>query len=531
MADDQKTVLPFEPNLDAIAQWLAGLPVTSERERYVLLFSGLQALNTAELASAFQFKALEKIRGPVFQSTALLTSLFLGKSLPLDPGIRKLAKLSVQFQAELAQGYYALTQAQGFTRIFNEDEQGKIVHCALRSYSQMLLRLALMYEAPSSSIWLRVNEIYRLAERWNLSRWSAKCSELPQSSACSVEELYLRILAFRLLAPYRLGQHDIQLVFDAVQQHGRLLRLGNNPLEEGKRADFSVDLDSAAMPSSLSWGDGRGKGNLRYVFLRLLRRMLGALGAAPLNQESGFSARLSAYLQIRLGGGLLASSDKKSVNATAVAGYKNLVDTMTDPEAKAEYKLQALEEHLLPFARLDVSKTAGTFRAPPSAKSQVQPLLGMGQAQPAGRIPCRVWSAADSQGYYLVQGTGLELRPESLLGIFIDDKLNQFGQVCPGRNEASPDAHGFELLANNVRLVKVFFDETPKKKYRCFISELGNGRFSLIAPSMRLRGGDGLAIDDRDSGERFRVAKMLLRAADFSQYEIVPETAGNKVPA
>ena len=523
MADNQKIALPFEPNLDSLSRWLTCLPINSERERYTLLFSGLQALDAAGLEPAFQFKALERIRAPVFQATAYLTSLFLGKPLPLDPGIRKLAKLSVQFQVELAQGYYALAQAKGFARIFSVEEQGRIVHCALRSYNQTLLRLALMYEAPSSSTWLRVNDIYRLAERGNLSRWTGRCSELAYSAPCSVEELYLRMLAFRLLDPRCLGQDEIQLVFDAVQRQGRLLLLSHNPFEEGRKADFSVDLDSAAMPSSLSWEEGRARGDLLYVFARSLRRMFGALGSPALNQDSGFSARLSAYLQIRLGGSLAVLPDKKSISATAIVGYKSLVDAMTDPEAA--FNLQDLEDHILPFSKLDASKTSGTFSALASAKSQVPPAFAGGQAKPSGRIPCQVWPA-DAPGFYLVEGTGLASPAECLLGIFADDKLNQFGHVCPGRDEASPNTHGFELLASQVSLVKVFFDANPKKKYRCFFSSRGNGRFSLIAPPLRLRGGDSLAIDSHGKAERYKVAKMLERTADFCQFEIVAETAG-----
>ena len=531
MADDQKTALPFGPTLDAISRWVAALPDNSERERYTLLFSGLQALNAAEFDPPLQFNALEALRAPVFQATALLTSLFLNKPLPLAPGIRKLAKLSVQFQSELADGYYALTQARGFANIFSVEEQARIVHYAMQSYSQMLLRLALMYEAPSSATWLRLNELYCLAERGSLSQRSAKCFESPLAPPCSVEALYLRAVVFRLLAPYRLEQQEIQRVFDAVQQHGHLLKLSDNPLEEGRRADFSLDLDAAAMPASLSWEEGRcGGGDMRYVYLRPLRRMFAALAKPPLLQDSGLSERLSAYLQIRLGGGLADLPNKKSVSATAIVGYKSLVDAMTDPEAKAEFKLQSLEDHVLPFAKLDASKTAGTFRAPPPPPSPPRPYLAMGQARPSSRVPCRFWPA-DAPGFYLAEGKGLALRAECLLGIFIDEKLNQFGQVCPGRSDTTPDTYGFELLAGNVRLVRVFFDESPKKKYRGFFSSRGGGRFSLICPSLRLRGGDGLALDDRDSGDRYRVAKMLLRAAEFAQYEIVAETAGDKTPA
>jgi hypothetical protein len=527
MADDTETTLPFGPAVGSVADWLAGLPTNNERERHTLLFSGLQALNQAGVEPAFHFQALEKIRSAAFQATCYLTSVFLGKPLPLDPGVRKLAKLSVQFQAELAQGYCALVQAKGFSKIFSAEEQGRIVHCALRSYNQMFLRLALMYEAAPSSVWLRVNEIYRMAERANLSRWVGPCRDLAHSAACGVEELYLRMLVFRLLSPYRLGQEEIQRVFDAVQQHGHLLSLGGSLLEEGRKADFAVDLDTGAMPAGLAREEGGVKGgDVRYLFVRNFRRALGALGSPQSSKESGFTAQLSQNLQIRLGGSLVPMADKRSVTSRVVVGYKNLVEAMGRPEDQAEFNLLDLEEHILPFSKLDSSKTSGTFRAAaPVAVQPALPILGGGLVKPSDGILCRI-SPADAPGFYLVEGKDLTPTPDCLVGVLVDDKLNQFGRVCPGRDQAAtPGVFGFELLASRMSLVKAYFDASPKKRHRCFLSGTGAGRFHLITPPMRLRGGDALSVGSHDKGDRYKVVKMLEKTAEFCLFEVVREPA------
>jgi hypothetical protein len=343
-----------------------------------------------------------------------------------------------------------------------------------------------------------------------------------------VEQLYLRMLVFRLAAPYRMGQDDIQRVFDLVQQHGAFFSLSHHAAEEGKQADFAVDLDSGAMPCSMSREQGEGKEDLRYVFLGRLRRTFAALGRPPLNKDSGVSAGLSSHLQIRLGESLDFLPDTKSRGSNLFAGYKNLASAMARPEAAPDFKLQALDEHTLPIASAESSKTSGTFRAS-AAQAKPPPSMVEGQVNVADGFPCHVYPAS-VPGFYIIEAHGLELRAGRLVGLFTHDKLVQFGLVCPGLVENISNAYGFELLAVQVGLVKARFDAYPRKRHRCFLSNMGNGRLSLITEPLRLRGGDAMGIEQQSQGsvERYRVAKMLEKTAEFCQFEIVAETPGQQ---
>jgi hypothetical protein len=522
MAIEKTADLPFEPNLDSLSGWLAGLP-SKDRERYAGLYAGLQALNAAKLPPSFHLQALEQFRPLVFEAAANLTSMFLGKPLPLEPAIRKLAKLSAQFHSELGIGYYAISQARGFARHFNADEQGKIIHRLLRCYAQTLLCSALMYEAAASSTWQRLNEAYRLADRSNLLSTTEACPELANQAPCSAEQLYVRLQVFRLMGPYRMSQDDIQKAFDLVQQYGNSVLLSSFWAEEGKKADFSVDLNSGAAPQSLSRQHSGTAGDLRYLFLGSLRRTFEALGRPPLNKDATVSSGLLNYLRIRLGESPSLLADTKSRNSTLLAGYKNLVQTMTQPETKAGLTLQPLDEHELPPTSSETSKTTGKFN------TAAKPLSGM--AKPTGSanesLACHVYPAS-LPGFYVIEASGLELPSGLLLGLFTDNKLIQFGISCAAVGESAPNMYGFELLAVQVGLVKVSFDANPRKTYSCFLSSLGNnGRCSLITEPLRLRGGDGMNIMQKIPGkgiERYRVAKLLEKTEEFCQYEIVLET-------
>ena len=523
--------LPFAPDLDSLCHWLATLPRNDREKRYSSLFAGLQALNGASLDPGFYFNALEEISVPIFQVAANLTSVVLGKPFPLELGLRKLAKLSAQFHDELARGYFKIAQEGGFGRDFDPEEQGKIIHSALRSYNQMVLRTTLMYEAIPSSLWRRINDLYRQAEQEGLSDWSESCPELSHTESASVEELYLRILVFRLVSPHRLEQAEIQAVFDLIQQHGKLVSLIGQPFEEGRKADFSVDLDSAAMPFPLfRQKDGVGE-DLRYVSLGALRRLIRDLGRPPLNNDSGLSANLSNYIQIHLGAGLVPLPGKKSRMSIVIAGYSNLVHAMPHVRVKLEsdegfsdFKLLSPDEHVLPTARIESSKTTGTFSLSSSLAGQpTEASAGLWKSPTA--VKCRV-TPADTPGFYVIESPRVALPVGGLVGLFTDNKLIQFGVVCPGCNELTPHEYGFELLASEIGLVRVVFDTSPKNPHQCFFSGMGNGRFSLITPPLRMRGGEGLLVDGLAYGgsrERHRVARLLGKTAEYCQYELVSE--------
>jgi len=527
--------LPFAPDLDSLCRWLAGLPLNDRETRYSNLFAGIQALNEANLEPVFRFKALDALSPPIFQAAANLTSIVLGKPFPLAVGMRKLAKLAAQFHAELVRGYSSIAGEDTFGRDFDLDEQGKVIHSALRSFNQMALRMALLYEAPPSSLWLRLNELYLQSVRDDLSGWSDGCPELANPEPVSVEALYLRILVFRLAEPYRLTQVEIQKVFDLIQQHGTRASLAAQMFEGGRKADFSVDLESSAMPSSPSIQEAqKGRdGCRRYLFTEPLRRLIRDIGRPPLNKDAGFSESLSKYLQIHLGALLAVQPGKKSRVSVIITGYANLVREVplvgakiASAEGLSNYALQSPDEYVLPETRIESSKTSGTFRA--ASATAAAPAEGSAVfGKSTAGSNCRV-SPAEAPGFYIIESPRQALSAMGLVGLFTDNRVVQFGRICPGHNEKTPHEYGFELLANDVVLARVALDAKPKKIHRCFFSAAGDGRYSLITPRLRLRGGEAMLVDSLGYGGskgRYRVARLLMRGEEFCQYELVPEAA------
>jgi len=521
---------PFALDFESFCRWLADLPRHDRERRYTQLFAGLGALNEANVALDFHFKALEEVSVAVFQAAANLSTVILGKSFPLPTGLSRLGKLAIQFHAELASGYARIAQQVDFEKDFDQAAQGRVIHAAFRSFTQKFLLKVLLYEPLPTSFWLRLNALYLRAEQGGLCDWSEICPELACVGPVSVQALYLRILTFRLAMPHRLEQAEIQQTFDLIQQHGALIELNGQPFEEGRKADFSVDLASP-MPSSMArLQAGEGK-DLRYVYLSAFRRLLDDLGRPPRNKDSVLATSPSNILQVRLGMGLVPLPDKKSRYSIVVYGYSSLLVAMPQVATKldsedvlGDYMLLSLDEHVLPTTRIESSKTQGTFLV---TGSMVKPSaeVSMGPSRMKNATTCSV-SPADRPGFYIIESPAVALPPGKLVGLFTDNKLIQFGLVCPGCNELIPYRYGFELLAAEVSLVRVVLDSHPKKSYPCFFSDLGNGRFGLITPPLHVHSGDGLIAQSHGFvgvPQRYRIAKQRMKAAEFCQFELVLE--------
>ncbi len=122
------------------------------------LYTVLQRLNAnpPDFQAAFEILAL--IRTPLFQCADKLEKAFTLAKFPLPPNFRKMAKLCVFLHYELARGYESL-----LTRSDNQDLslQASLAQKALLSLGLVLLHMAQLGEAVSSSLWRRHGAIFQ----------------------------------------------------------------------------------------------------------------------------------------------------------------------------------------------------------------------------------------------------------------------------------------------------------------------------------------------------------------------------------
>lgn len=516
--------LPFLPDLTSIRSWLACLP-KSERERCRILYQGLQALNAAKLGSALQFRALEEFRFVVFHKTRNLSATLLGKPLSMDDKSRKLAKLSVQFQAELAQGYHGLARRDDFCATFDTSEQARIVHRAFQSYGQYFLRTALTYESPSSSGWRKINELYKLAETLGLLQFVEYDPEFSSSSATSITDLYKRLLVFRHIAPNRLEQTDIQKVFDLLQESAGLIAFSPNRIEQEQGADnFAVDLTSSEYLKPIQASDKPQSENMRYLYFAPLAEKIMAQGRPDFPKENGFSEASLAHLVVRLGGIPAPDRERKGRSALLIHGFSGTIESMLKIESRMEMGAAVTELELLP---LENHFTSGALDKTQKPRKVRESVVG----EPID-IACEVYPTK-FMGYYLLKPAKEKLPRGRFVALNTDNRLVQAGMICPGSKTNGDTIYVFQLLANEVSLVRAFADSLPKDGSSALLSGNEETGYALIASPAKIRVGEALDIvlDGRRLG--YRVAKILESADEFLHVELLSaETlANNAAPA
>jgi hypothetical protein len=535
MSSSETSQLPFPPRLDAIDSWLAGLPLTNSRECCRMLYAGLQALNGSGFDPPLRFEALERFRPLVVIQARNLVPYFVGKPLPLDEKIRKLAKLSAQFHAELAKGYETIAHQVNFAEVFEAEAQARIIRRALQSYELMLLHLAQMYEMSPASVGEKLGALYRMAEAANIHKMSLNDPDCSPDAASTISDLFKRILAFRLAAPNRLSQEDILQYSELLREYGGLIRISRNPDEASVQAELSIDPDSPRIQSFPARG-AADKAPPREVFFDAFVSKLDALRQPTVPTSARLKESLSVYLQVRLGAMPPLMSGQKSRNAMLVLGFDALVCALAVVQVKAEHRaswgevtrleLMPLSDHTGPNPRLELSKSAGTFGNSAIMKKPVKPWVESEiWSQPEGEFPCQV-HRTEAPGYYLLEHAGGALRMGRLVGLNTDDKLIQIGRVCTGRYEGMTSFDGFELLVSEVSLARIFRDAAPQIGHQAlFVKTAAAGKecFGLILPPLRLRGGEGLVVELDGCREKYRIAKLLEATDEFSQFEIVRE--------
>jgi hypothetical protein len=321
-----------------------------------------------------------------------------------------------------------------------------------------------------------------------------------------------------------------------LQQYGALIHLGRDPDELSAQAEFSIDLDSGRMPCSLARVAGN-KGNTRYLCFGAFVGKLDGLRQPTVPEPFRLKESLSIYLQVRLGRMPPPLAEQKSRNAVLILGFDTLVSALAAIMVKAEdrafwtgttkLELVPLSDHIGLNPALELSKSAGTFSSAATMKKSGNPYAeDETWNHPEGEFPCKVYRT-EAPGYYLLEHSAGALRPGTLVGLNTDNKLIQVGLVCSSPHEGAPSSYGFELLASDVSLTRIYRDAAQQTGHKALfiktVSEAGRDRLGLMVPPLKLRSGEGLAVELDGRREKYRIAKQLEATAEFSQFEIVRE--------
>lgn len=178
---------------------------------------------------------------------------------------------------EIARGYHAfvLEFARGSGKSALEAHIPLITLRAVRTFGQLLKWRAVRYLAPGEKLWLRLHNLYRVAESEGFHRQRMKVYA-GDAAPCSVESVYLHVLMLNLANSGTLYPRQLDLLDRWLCNWHSLLYL--EPRLDPDRHTFAVDLSTDHGPRRVRKPDSEKP--VRYWATAALLEKLQGLQAA-----------------------------------------------------------------------------------------------------------------------------------------------------------------------------------------------------------------------------------------------------------
>ncbi|MGH8549281.1 MAG: hypothetical protein ACRERU_11920 [Methylococcales bacterium] len=239
--------LPFKLNDPSVSEWLENLPISDQIETGKTVFSTLRHLNRHSIETRARFAILEKFRTFVYWESTYLAARFTGTAFPLEQKARKIAKLAAKFHTELATGYQLIANHSEFEETYSNFEQAVILHRILRSIGISLLRIAQMYEPPSSKAWDLLKKLYREAESRQLLDIEIADPVVPFPDSSTIAGLLGTTILFTVSNPYRYSETEMDHLFRLFDAHSGKIEWRHGASDRAAPL-FWLDLDNALPP-------------------------------------------------------------------------------------------------------------------------------------------------------------------------------------------------------------------------------------------------------------------------------------------
>lgn len=505
--------VPFNPDLPSATEWLDALPLGNIRECSRLLFPVMQALNVQPMDSRLRFQILERCHPIVLGIARGIQPQVLGKPLSPDAKARKIAGLASRIHMETAQGYLQLVENETFAQ---SSSKGELVSAMLRTLEHLahgLLRAAQVHELPPSSAGSALSSVYKFAQTNGLLD-VVRTEE--HDKGLSTRSWLTRITLFRLAAPGRLPQEDIQRLFDWLMLYSTTT---GSSAEEGRGmavfwhdpADFRLLVPA--------WPGSPPLPNLCLVsakaFCEAMRADLKTLElpeSDPLNQ---------ALPRVGLRLPCPENSGRRRVDLSL--GFEAIVSMLRDVEARRTTQGDLSSAWSgrtgLSLSPLD---TQNNFQASPTKFVGRHTLAEMVAADQSAQERRSVTVVpTEVPGFSLLDSGRWLLRAGVLAALNSDDKSVQLGVIRAGQIQDGRFWHSWELLGSCLRTVRVSRASTGRDEVRNGILIYGaGGEIGLILAPVKWRRQTAVNVRWRGEAQMFRIARLLEASPDFHQFAL-----------
>ncbi len=465
------TDLPFPPNPEDAADWLAGLEKAGPKVRAHRLYQSLMVLNKIPLEATERFPLLETLRPGIFATSNILAVEFAALSPPLGESARNTAKLSAFLHHELALGYEQLPT----------DQTPLAGQRALASLGQMILRVIQLGEPLAASAWRRLFKHYRqgIDEGWlNLPA----PEPLSYSDFFSALDQIKCILAFVALTPMRYDCASLTHLYSYLEKHKDQITISDTPTS----ALWFFDPQQAQGPRPVNQFPATSH-TIRYLVVAIKESQ-----ELPESVSRRWRHHFDQLSELEY-------SKEKRIDELWCGwecSLSELRQYQRTPHQETEWLSVPEFEVILPDAPSVNNDTDSDWHRP---HRHINGLLKQ----------CPHDSLA-------ILETNIGLRPGDLVGLKLLDETIMMSIIRWARpgTFGNQGRYGLELLEGEIRRVKAITPGLgPSPAIHIVSPDQGGG---LLLPQVRLKPGMSILVGEHD----FRIAKLLEWSNDFCAYQL-----------
>lgn len=243
----------FDIRPKKISEWIETLPRANIGEITRLVYQALRIVNRLDIPSGDRLRFLEQLDEPLQYIAKSFTKHFLNLVFPLPEKRRKIIRLTMDIDAEIAMGY-KIPMAAVLNDNAKPDKKsaGLAIHHALFYLSTLLEKYYQIYEQAPAGTWFEVHQLYRYARDNKLheQKWDEPSSHNALALKSSIDDLYKRILLLSLTQPNHLRQGEIQKISQALKERWVALIQLRSELPSGstEHGVFITDTNSDNPP-------------------------------------------------------------------------------------------------------------------------------------------------------------------------------------------------------------------------------------------------------------------------------------------
>lgn len=235
------------PAPESVGEWIGRLPMANVPEAAGQLRQATFEIARLDTDWETRMALLEGVRPTILYLAARLDKAANTAGNQADA----IARLAQRLQTNLCSGYNAVVLAareQADTDVGALRTVSLAAHRALSDLSRTLMRTLQYYVAPADKLWLKLNQLYLLAEGLGIDAELHPDIENRSAKDLSIRSTYTRSLLLALSRPYQLRHRQLAEVFSTIGSWVQFVTLG----QENASHVYSVDLCSDQGPA---WTD------------------------------------------------------------------------------------------------------------------------------------------------------------------------------------------------------------------------------------------------------------------------------------